>query len=85
MFFRNCTRNPLNLIKAPILQTPLVNPLVLTMHLVCTLLILLGKRRGKKEVLILYTPARKYYIHDFCFRNFISLKKIISVQEMIFL
>ena len=34
------TRKPLNLIKSPILQTPLVNPLVFTMHLVCTLLIL---------------------------------------------
>ena len=39
LFSRNSTRNPLNLIKSPILQTPLVNPLVFTIHLVCTLLI----------------------------------------------
>ena len=39
LFSRNSTRNPLNLIKNPrFLQTPLVNPLVFTMHLVCTLL-----------------------------------------------
>ena len=39
---RNSTRNPLNLIQNPrFLQTPLVKPLVFTMHLGCTLLILL--------------------------------------------
>ena len=38
MFTRNSTRKPLNLIKSLIFATPLVNPHVFTMHLVCTLL-----------------------------------------------
>ena len=38
LFSRNSTRNPLNLINPRFLQTPLVKPLVFTMHLVCTLL-----------------------------------------------
>ena len=38
---RNSTRKPLNLIEPPFLQTPLVNPLVFTMRLVC-----LGGRFG---------------------------------------
>ena len=41
---RNSKRKPLNLVKSPILRTPLVNPLVFTMHLVCTLL---SHRRAK--------------------------------------
>ena len=39
LFFRNSTRKPLNLINPRFLQTSLVNPLVFTMHVVCTLLI----------------------------------------------
>ena len=40
LFCRNSTRKPLNLMKnSRFLQTPLVNPLVLTMHPICTLLI----------------------------------------------
>ena len=40
MFSRNSTREPLNFIEfTDFSQTPLVNPLVFTMRLVCTLLL----------------------------------------------
>ena len=56
LFSRNSTRKPLNVINHRFLQTPLVNPLVFTMHLVCTLLIVLSficKQYFRNELLCL--------------------------------